>query len=133
MILIVCVDDGLGMAFNHRRQSQDRLLRERLLARTAGRTLWMSAYSARQFGGEENIRVAEDCLACVGAGECCLVETQSPQAYVDRVEQIWLYRWNRSYPADLRFAIPLEEWQLTERVEFAGHSHETISEEIYTR
>ena len=27
MILVVCLDDGNGMGFNRRRQSQDRLLR----------------------------------------------------------------------------------------------------------
>ena len=31
MTLIVCLDDKNGMAFNHRRQSQDRLLRRRVL------------------------------------------------------------------------------------------------------
>ena len=42
---MVCVDDNLGMAFNHRRQSQDRVLRRKMLERTAGRPLWMSPYS----------------------------------------------------------------------------------------
>ncbi len=31
MILIVCVDDNKGMMFNHRRQSQDRVLRRHIL------------------------------------------------------------------------------------------------------
>ena len=31
MILIACVDDNLGMLFNNRRQSMDRVLRARLL------------------------------------------------------------------------------------------------------
>ncbi len=49
MILIVCVDDNMGMAFNHRRQSQDRLLRRRLLERVGVSKLWMSPYTARRF------------------------------------------------------------------------------------
>ena len=31
MVLIVCVDDHNGMMFNHRRQSQDRILRADIL------------------------------------------------------------------------------------------------------
>ena len=37
MIVCVAVDDNLGMTFNKRRQSQDRVLRERLLELTQGR------------------------------------------------------------------------------------------------
>ena len=31
MILIVCIDDNKGMMFNHRRQSQDGVLRRHIL------------------------------------------------------------------------------------------------------
>ena len=37
MILIVCVDDHNGMMFNHRRQSQDRILRGDILELTEGK------------------------------------------------------------------------------------------------
>ena len=37
MILIVCVDDHNGMMFNHRRQSQDRVLRADILELTDGK------------------------------------------------------------------------------------------------
>ena len=53
MILIVCTDDDNGMAFANRRQSQDRLLRERLLRLSSGK-LWLNAYSAKQFSPEES-------------------------------------------------------------------------------
>lgn len=49
MILIVCVDDHNGMMFNHRRQSQDRILRGDILELTEGKILWMDAYSKKQF------------------------------------------------------------------------------------
>ena len=48
MILIVCVDDHNGMMFNHRRQSQDRVLRADILELTDGKKLWMNAYSLRR-------------------------------------------------------------------------------------
>lgn len=61
MILIVCVDDHNGMMFNHRRQSQDRVLRADILELTGGKKLWMNAYSRKQFAESdaEKIRVDE--------------------------------------------------------------------------
>ena len=56
MILIVAVDDRNGMTFNHRRQSQDKRLRERILSMTKNGKLWMNAYSHKQFVGFEDNR-----------------------------------------------------------------------------
>ena len=71
MIVIACVDDRMGMLFNRRRQSQDAALRQRLLERAAGRPIWMSEYSARQFADcqADNIRVSDHCADQAGAGE----------------------------------------------------------------
>ena len=63
MILIVAVDDRNGMTFNHRRQSQDKRLRERILSMTKNGKLWMNAYSYKQFvdfEATEQIQEAED-------------------------------------------------------------------------
>ena len=49
MKIIVCVDNQNGMMFNHRRQSQDRVLRKRIMELTGGKKLWMNAYSQKQF------------------------------------------------------------------------------------
>ena len=83
MILMVCVDDNMGMAFNHRRQSKDRILRERLLQNAAGTPLWMNSYSAGQF--EENeihtdtadslIYADDSFMEKAGPGEYCFAET----------------------------------------------------------
>ena len=79
MILIVCVDDNMGMAFNHRRQSQDRLLRRRLLERVGASKLWMSPYTARQFDALlENVQVSETFLSEAEAGEYCFAELSCP-------------------------------------------------------
>lgn len=134
MWLMACVDDSLGMAFNHRRQSQDRVLRGKMLDRAAGKPLWMSPYSAGQFDPlPRNIQVAEDFWARAGAGEYCFAELQAPGAWLDRLEGVVLYRWNRRYPSDLKFDLPLERFVLRGRQDFAGHSHPQITEEVYVR
>ena len=130
MILIVCVDDDMGMAFNHRRQSQDRLLRRRLLERVGASKLWMSPYSARQFEAlPETVLVSEHFQAEAEAGEYCFAELSCP----DDAEGVVLYRWNRSYPADVHFTLDLSAFRLAERTDFAGSSHPKITEEIYIK
>lgn len=134
MILIVCIDDRGGMLFNHRRQSQDRLLREDLLREAAGACLLMNAYSAKQFGPDERITITEDCLARAGEGDCCFVEDLDPLAYAEKIEKVIVYRWNRTYPADFHFKIPLQDpgWKLRCTTEFSGSSHEKITKDVYT-
>lgn len=135
MILIACVDDALGMMFNHRRQSRDRAVCEDILNLTDGKRLWLRPYSAPLFAHapEGAFIVAEDCPTRAAEGEFCFLEDVSPASVTERVEQVILYRWNRRYPADLHFDIPLElpAWRLAERTDFAGNSHDTITREVY--
>lgn len=134
MILIACVDDRLGMAFNRRRQSQDRVLRGRMLERVGGAPLWMSPYSARQFGPlPSNIHPVEDFLERAGEGEYAFTELDPPGRWAGRIEGVLLYRWGRSYPADLAFDLSLEGFALQSSVAFAGSSHPEITEEIYIK
>lgn len=134
MIAIVCIDDKNGMLFNHRRQSQDRLLRADLLQEADGRRLWMNAYSAKQFSPlPGNAQTAEDFLEKAGTGELCFVEDQKLDPYTERLEGLIVYRWNRRYPADLFFTLPLDTWTLARQEEFPGSSHEKITKEVYVK
>ena len=87
MILIVCVDDHNGMMFNHRRQSQDRVLRADILELTDGKKLWMNAYSRKQFAESdaERIMVDETFLDAAGDGEFCFVENADVSGCVERI------------------------------------------------
>lgn len=134
MIPILCIDDAGGVLFNRRRLSQDRALRADVLREAAGRRLWMSAYTRRQFSGgaeEENLTVDEDFLTRAGEGELCFVEGQPLSPHLQRMEGLILYRWNRRYPADTYLDIDLTALRLQSREEFPGHSHETITKEVY--
>ena len=130
MIVCAAVDDRMGMTFHDRRQSQDRLLRRRLLERVGASKLWMSPYTARQFDAlPENVQVSETFLSEAEAGEYCFAELSCP----DDAEGVVLYRWNRSYPADVHFTLNLSAFRLAERTDFAGSSHPKITEEIYIK
>ena len=137
MIPIVCVDDRGGVMFNHRRLSQDRLLRRHLLDALAGKTLWMNPYSRKQFTEDSAARlmVDEDFLARAGSGEYCFVEGSPLLPHLERIEGLILFRWNRRYPADTFLDLSPADppWHLTEQMDFPGSSHQILTKEVYTR
>lgn len=137
MHVIVCVDSKDGMLFHHRRQSMDRVLRERMLALCGTHMLWMNTYSAGQFSEKERarLRVDNQFLALAGEGDYCFVEDQAIEPFLDRIEDLILFCWNRVYPADQYFDRSLLEggWTLRETEQFAGSSHAKITKEVYRK
>ncbi len=137
MILIAALDNSDGLLFNQRRQSQDRLLRQHILALIGPEKLFLNEYSADLFATEakpEQLHISEHFLTEAGPGQYCLIENVSVQDYKDKVEKIIIFRWNRDYPADFYFDIDLQQnWQLESSADFVGSSHDKITEETYTR
>lgn len=134
MILIVCVDDRGGMMFNHRRQSRDKALIGDVCRMTEGRKLWMTAYTAPLFAecaGET--AVDEAFLWKAAEGDYCFAEEGLPDGWEAHAEELVVYRWNRSYPADVHFETDMTGWTLLSVEEFAGSSHERITREIYRK
>ena len=115
--------------FNHRRQSQDRLVRRDMLRLCGERPLAVSPYTARQFAPEDSITVTEE----PGEGDTFFLEDLPPQPFLERAEKLVLYHWNRAYPGDVRIVLPPQGWKLEEQTEFPGYSHEKITREVYTR
>ena len=134
MILMACVDGRGGMAFHHRRQSQDRLVRWNLLKEAGRSPLWVAPSTAKLFTEvqQSRLRIDEAFLERAGPGEFCFVEYLSVAPCAGRVDQVILYRSNRAYPADLYWDLPLEGWTLARREEFPGYSHKIITKEVYT-
>lgn len=131
MYAIVCTDENQGMLFNHRRQSQDRILREYLCKLTAGHPFFMNSYSAKQFEDFSPIQVSEDFLQKAGDDDFCFVEDQKLSPYASRIGALVLCRWNREYPADFHLDLDYSAWTLIYSEEFPGSSHEKITVEVY--
>ena len=136
VIIIVCMDENQGLLFNGRRQSRDRLVTEDILTLCRGKRLYIAAFSSPLF--EENsdaIQTEEKFLSLAEEGAFCFVENQPLRPYLERIEAVIVYRWNRVYPADFYFDLSLDEpgWRCVERREFPGYSHETITREVYLR
>ena len=128
MILIACVDDRMGMAFNKRRQSRDSAVCMDIVKLADRARIGMDERSCKLFEGmEANISAAAE------AGECAyyFLEFAAPSEYAKMAERIVLYRWNRHYASDLKFDIDLGKYTLTETAEFPGSSHELLTREVY--
>lgn len=137
MRVIVCVDDRLGMTFNGRRQSRDRLLIEDVIGDLAeGQTLYASEYSRKLFDhADSRLTLCEDFLEKAGSGDVCFVEDRALAPYVSKIQTLVIYRWNRHYPSDTVLDIDpaAEGFWLSQTREFVGSSHEKITKEIYVR
>lgn len=128
MILLICIDDKDGMMFARRRQSKDGVLRRRMLSLSEEK-LFVSPYSAKQFE-ETGFVTADNPAKAAGQGEYAFIEdTPLPR---EDVERIILYRWNRRYPGDRFFDRSLLDGRKKiSETDFAGSSHEKITEEIW--
>lgn len=133
MNIIICIDKNNGMAFMGKRQSMDRVLREKVLEITDGSRLLMNSYSAKQFENMENIVVDDDFLNNAAQGDFCFVEDR--EVTTENVESFYVFNWNRMYPGDLFFSVDLkaEGFKKIKKEDFQGSSHDKITLEIYSR
>ena len=136
MIVIICLDDNCGMLFNHRRQSQDRILLEDMMNYSKEKTVYVNEYSYKLFSDfdSKNLIVDNKLLDTARIGEYCFIEDLSLLPYEEQIEKLIIYKWNRSYPADFHLDIPLKDrWKKIDIEEFKGSSHEKITKEIYIK
>ena len=133
MYYIFCIDERGGRMFLKRRQSSDRILRERVLALTKEHTLWMSTYSAGQFTEGGTFLVDDDYTKKAGEHDYCFVE--DGEFDLSKCKGVVLYNWNRHYPTDVTWDIDLTAhgFVLVSQTDFAGSSHDTITETIYRK
>lgn len=133
MIAIVVLDDKNGMMFHQKRQSQDRILRAKILELSKDGQLWMNEYTKKQFEDSVQIRVGNDFLGEAGSGDYCFVEDEALLPWKEKIEKLIVFRWNRIYPSDMQFDLTIKEpeWILERKEEFAGYSHDVITMEEY--
>ncbi len=132
MHLIVCVDDNLGMMFNHRRQSRDRVVSEDIIESLQGR-LFIEE-SAEVLFSDENYIATNIKIENLNEKDSYFIESAISEDLINKVTSITLYRWNRVYPADVYFDKQLlTKFKLISTKELVGYSHECITKESYIR
>ncbi|MBE6732705.1 MAG: ribonuclease Z [Ruminococcaceae bacterium] len=135
MKVIVCLDDKNGMLFNKRRQSSDCLVRRSVLEMVGDSKLYMNEYSKKQFLEQsDSIVVSDKFLNLALEDDYCFLESTDFIKFLDNINTIIIYRWNRVYPSDTIFPSDiLKTFKMTETEDFEGNSHKTITKEVYER
>lgn len=132
MKIILCIDDNQGMLFNQRRQSKDAKVLEDIASLT--KELWISPFSEKLFECQNiKVNVSITPLVQVQTDDYCFIENQKLLPYINDIEQLIIYKWNRNYPSDFKLDLNLNEWKLIESIDFIGNSHENITREIYAK
>ena len=134
MKTIVCIDDKFGMLFDGKRQSRDRGLIENLLDFVGKERLFISPFSKILFDGK-SVVISDNPLDQAGKGDFVFVEDLFLLPYLDKIEEIIIYKWNRTYPRDALLDLLPERYGLTlvERLDFVGTSHKKITREVYRK
>ncbi len=135
MKIFVCVDEYFGMSFAGRRQSRDKHLLEYITQKCQGTKLWLNLYSSIIFDLYKiKLSIDENFLEMAETGDFCFVENFNLADYEDKIEIIYLCKWNRNYPSDFYFNIDLEKnFKLINTDEISGYSHEIITVEKWTK
>lgn len=134
MTIIVCIDDKFGVLFDGKRQSRDRGLIENLIELVSSERLIVSPFSAALFEGYE-VEIREKPLDAADRGDFVFIEGGGLLPYLDKIEEIVIYKWNRTYPRDALLDLVPEKngFKLVESVDFVGTSHKKITREVYRK
>ena len=97
MYIILCLDDNNGLAFNHRRQSQDRIVAEDISKTVGEKKLWITDYSRKLFQAVSNLEISENPKWQAKKGEYVFQELETLDTDDEQIEQFIIYRWNRVY------------------------------------
>ena len=135
MKVFVCIDDGGGILFGGKRQSRDRLLVEDVRKTVGGGRLLVNAFSAPLFAKEGGVLLSDDPLTEAEDGDYCFIENLSLCPFSHKIDVLYVYKWNRTYPATtfLDFEPVKNGFRLAETTDFVGSSHATITKETYTK
>ena len=79
------------------------------------------------------LKVDDNFLSKAEKNEYCFVENVSVLPFIDRIEKIIIFKWNRTYPSDMYFDIPIKNdfWHILYKKDFKGSSHKNITMEVY--
>ena len=63
----------------------------------------------------------------------CFIEDITLEGYVDRIDSVIMYNWNKRYPKDMWFEVDMSNFEHTASIDIEGYSHEKITKDTYIR
>lgn len=132
MTVIICVDNNGGILFNGKRQSKDRIFRKYLLdiVEKKNSRIAMSPYTYSQFKEDKRKELTDVKEEFSFDEDYIFLERAIPILW-EKVNNLILCCWNRDYPADEYFNLPIGvECILQKTEEIVSDSH-TLTIETY--
>lgn len=133
MKLISCVDNRLGVLFNHRRVSQDITIIEDLQDLIQQQPLYVDDYSAPLFQNKGfNLHIDAHLPQSDLKGYQFIEQQPLPTSFkLD--DQLIVYYFNRNYPSDKKLFDPNRSphWEIQSVSPFVGQAHDKITRVIY--
>ena len=151
MKIVLCLDDASAYCFNGRRQSKDVAMRRHLLRfmRERGEFLLMNEYTERSFLAEDGLFTEEETQRRLEAPAMpggsylrraeeqdawAFCETEDITPWLDKADQLLIYRWGRLYPSDLGLdRKALRAFRTVNRGAIKGNSHDRITWSLMER
>lgn len=131
----ITVDDDNGLMFNKRRQSRDKNVIADLCNKSEG-FIYISQYSALLFEEYSNrIQIVSDPLLECPDGAYAFVEGRTLGEFLNDIDELIVYNWNRLYPSDLKLDINIVDsgFKMNSKYEFVGNSHDKITKGVYRK
>lgn len=134
MKTIVCIDDKFGVSFDGKRQSRDRELIENIMSFTDGARVIISKKSAPLFDGRA-VEISDDPMGEADDCDFVFCEGESLLPHLDKIDEMIIYKWNRTYPRDALLDLIPERcgFTLIDSRDFVGSSHKKITREVYKK
>ena len=135
MKVFVCIDDGGGTLFMGKRQSRDRVLIDDVRATVGEGRLFIHPFSESLFAKEGGYVLSEDPLSEATEDDFCFIEHLPLSPIAPKINVLYIYKWNRTYPATTRLDLdPLNNGlSRAETTAFVGSSHDKITKETYVK
>ena len=138
MKIIVCISNERGLSFNRRRQSKDAGLISLICDTLSGKTIRINEYSLPLFQESHHNNIVvdnENFLTGAKPEDYCFVEVENAfLGFANQIDEIIIFKWNRSYPSDV-FVPEIPEinpaFKMVETMEFKGSSHVNITLEVW--
>lgn len=136
MTVFVCIDDRGGMLFNKRRQSRDSKVIEDVVRTVGDGVLYISDFSELLFSeSDASVISVPNPLDSASEEGFVFVENFNLAEYLDKIDRLIIYKWNRKYPYDFQLDVDPSAagFKMKSKREFVGTSHDNITREDYAK
>ena len=118
--VIICLDKRDGLSFGGRRLSRDAKVFEDI---------------QKDFGAVAlSNDISLDFLPNLKESSAVFCEVEIPDGYLEGCDKVIIYRFDRAYPFDASMPEGFyDNFDLVEKTEFAGNSHDKIFKEIWEK